>query len=161
MPLPFYMSVKGSKQGNISDKAGEQLGHENEILCQSFHHDVQIPTDISTGLAAGKRVHGPMNIIKNIDRTSPMLYSALVSNELLTEVVIKHYKTDPTGTLQNHFTVKLENAIIKAIRASAPNYLDQTKEQFTYTEEVSFTYQKISWLWVDGGIESYDEWMVA
>jgi type VI secretion system secreted protein Hcp len=160
MAQPFYMSIKGTKQGNITERAGEQEGHENEILCQAFEHVVNVPTDVSTGLAAGKRIHGPMTITKNVDRSSPQLYNALVNNEILTEVVIKHYKTDPTGTLLNHFTVKLENATVKAIRASAPNYLDSSKEQFTYTEEVSFTYQKISWLWVDGGVESYDEWAV-
>jgi type VI secretion system secreted protein Hcp len=160
MPLPFYMSVKGDKQGLISGRAGEQTSHEDEILCQAFRHKVYVPHDSASGAPTGKRVHGPLIITKNVDRSTPLLYSAMVNNERLTKVIIKHYKPDLTGVQQNHFTVELDDAIIVAIEASQPNYLDKAKEQFTYTEEVSFAYQKITWTWEDGGVMSMDEWMV-
>jgi len=161
MAQPFYMSITGERQGNITDRTGEQEGHENEILCQAFEHAVLVPRDDQSGLATGKRIHRAMMIIKSVDRSSPQLYSALVNNERLTEITIKHYRTDPTGTLQNHFTVKLTNAVIVSIKAWQPNYLNPATEQISYTEEVSFAYQTIDWLWVDGGVESMDEWMAA
>jgi type VI secretion system secreted protein Hcp len=160
MPLPFYMSVKGDKQGLISQKAGEQEGHEDEILCQAFKHKVHVPQDSSGGVSSGKRVHGPIIITKDVDRSTPLLYMAMVTNERLTKVTIKYYRTDPIGAQQNHFTVELENAVIVAIEASQPNYLDTSKEKFTYTEEVSIAYQKITWTWEDGGVMSIDEWIV-
>jgi len=161
MPLPFYMSITGSTQGNITQRVGEQEGHEDEVLCQAVEHVVQVPADAESGMPTGKRVHRPMIITKNVDRSSPLLYSAMVNNERLTRVTIKHYRIVPSGTLQNHFTVKLENAAINFIKASAPNYLDPAKEQFTYTEEVHFVYQTIIWVWEDGGIECQDEWLAS
>ena len=159
MPMPFYMSIQGQSQGLISQGAGEQSGHEDEVLCQAFEHVVSVPMDSQSGTATGKRVHRAMVITKAVDRATPMLYNAMVNNERLTKVTIKHYRIDPTGVEQNHFTVELENAIVSSIRASAPNYLDPAKEQFTYTEEVSFAYQRITWTWVVGGVMSMDEWI--
>ena len=160
MAQPFYMSITGDSQGNITERAGEQEGHENEILCQAFEHVVLIPSG-DGGLPTGKRVHRAMMITKAVDRSSPKLYSALVNNERLTEATIKHYRTDSTGTLQNHFTVKLTNAVIISIKAWQPNYLNPATEQISYTEEVSFAYQTIDWLWVDGGVEAMDEWITT
>jgi type VI secretion system secreted protein Hcp len=85
----------------------------------------------------------------------------LVNNERLSDITIKHYRTDPTGTLQNHFTVKLTNAVVISIRAWQPNYLNPATEYISYTEEVAFAYQTIDWLWVDGGVEAMDEWIAA
>jgi type VI secretion system secreted protein Hcp len=160
MAQPFYMSITGERQGNISERAGEQEGHENEVLCQAFEHVVLVPRDDQSGVPTGKRVHKAMMITKSVDRSSPMLYAALVNNERLSDITIKHYRTDPTGNLQNHFTVKLTNAVIVSIRAWQPNYLNSAAEQISYTEEVSFAYQAIDWLWVDGGVEAMDDWMV-
>ncbi|MDQ1327570.1 MAG: type secretion system secreted protein Hcp [Candidatus Poribacteria bacterium] len=161
MAQPFYMSITGESQGNITERAGEQEGHENEILCQAFEHAILVPSNEQSGVATGKRVHKAMMITKAVDRSSAQLYSALVNNERLTDVTIKHYRTDPTGTLQNHFTVKLSNAVIISIRAWQPNYLNPATEQISYTEEVSFAYQAIDWLWVDGGVEAMDEWLTT
>jgi type VI secretion system secreted protein Hcp len=161
MAQPFYMSITGERQGNITEGAGEQEGHENEILCQAFEHVILVPHDVQNGMATGKRVHRAMMITKPVDKSSPKLYAALVNNERLTEATIKHYRIDPTGTLQNHFTVKLTNAVIVSIKAWQPNYLSPATEQISYTEEVSFAYQTIDWLWVDGGVEAMDEWMTS
>lgn len=160
MAQPFYMSITGERQGNITERAGEQRGHENEILCQAFEHVVLVPTDTQSSVPTGKRVHKAMMITKSVDRSSPQLYSALVNNERLTNITIKHYRIDPTGTLQNHFTVKLSNAVVISIRAWQPNYLNPATAQISYTEEVSFAYQAIDWLWEDGGVEAMDEWTV-
>ena len=159
MAQPFYMSITGDRQGNITERAGEQESHENEILCQAFEHVVLVPND--SGVPTGKRVHRAMMITKSVDRSSPQLYSALVNNERLTEITIKHYRIDPIGIVQNHFTVKLSNAVIISIRAWQPNYLNPATEQISYTEEVSFAYQAIDWLWVDGGVEAMDEWLTS
>ena len=66
---------------------------------------------------------------------------ALVSNENLTQVLI--------GMLRNGnqvMTIKLTNASV-ASRIQKGDF-----------ETVSFTYQKITWTWVDGGITAEDDW---
>jgi type VI secretion system secreted protein Hcp len=49
------------------------------------------------------------------------------------------------------YTIKLTNASIASIRLLVD-------DQGNMTEEVTFTYQKIEWTWVDGGITAQDDW---
>jgi len=158
MSQPFYMSIKGEKQGNISKGAGTQEGHKDEILCQALEHEIRVPRDMSSSTPTGKRIHSPIVITKELDRSSPMLYSALVNNERLTKITIKHYKPDYAGILQNHFTVELDNAVVVSIEASQPSYLDKANEHISYTEKVAFAYQTITWTWLDGGVMAMDDW---
>jgi type VI secretion system secreted protein Hcp len=49
------------------------------------------------------------------------------------------------------YTIKLTDASIAAIRLLVD-------DKGNMTEEVTFTYKKIEWTWVDGGITSEDDW---
>lgn len=160
MPMPFHMSITGTTQGNISEGACEMQGREDTILCQALEHEIAIPRDRQSGLPTGKRVHGPLTVTKVFDKSSPKLYSALVSGERLTDVTLKFYRINPSGTEEHYFTIKLTNAIIVSIRPWVPNCLDPSKESLMHMEDVSFTYQDIIWTWEIDGIEAQDSWLV-
>ena len=86
-------------------------------------------------------MHKPISITKQLDATTPLLLNALVNNENLTSVLI--------GLLRDGkqvATIKLTNASISDYVANGGN------------ETWSFTYQKITWTWVDGGITAQDDW---
>src|SRR5204862_453147 len=85
--------------------------------------------------------HKPLVITKTIDKATPLLANALVTNENLTQVVITLRQGGQAVS-----TIKLTNASISA------------RQQHGMTESISFTYQKIEWTWIDGGItaEQYD-----
>ena len=148
----LYMSVKGQKQGDI--KGGlTQKGLENFIDVDAWSHEIVSPRDAASGLPTGKRQHKPITITKRIDKATPKLYSALTQNENLVSVELRFYRTSAkTGANELYFTVKLENANI----ASINNSTDQTSGG--EIEMVSFTYQKITWTWMDGGITATDDW---
>jgi type VI secretion system secreted protein Hcp len=126
------LMVTGQKQGSFGTTPMILIGLSHEIIS---------PRDPASGLPTGKRMHKPFVIIKELDKSSPLLLNALVSNENLTSVLIGLLKGG-----QQVATIKLTNASIADYVANGT------------TEHWSFTYQKITWTWVDGGITAEDDW---
>ena len=166
MPTPAYMSIEGTKQGNITqgtltaDSVGNiwQQGHEDEILVEAFKHTVMVPTDPQSGQPTGQRVHRPLTITKVYDKSSPLLYQALTSGERLPKVVIKWYRTTLEGQLEHYFSHELEDAVIVDITAKMPNCQDPSQAHFTHLEDVTFTYRKITWTHQKASTAGSDDW---
>ncbi len=158
MALNSYLKLKGQKQGDIKGSV-TQKGREGTIMVIGFHHEVVSPTDPSTGLSTGKRHHTPFIITKEIDKSTPMLYSALVNNENLTSWELQCFALKGTGVEANNYTVNLTNARIVDINTNMLNNKISENAQLPLMEQVSFVYQKIKWTWADGGITSEDDWV--
>jgi len=158
MPMPCYLSLKGNKQGDIKGSI-KIKGHEDTILIQAVNHTIEIPSNSQTGLPAGKRVHFPMTLTKEVDRSSPLLFQALTSGEIMSTVKLQYYRISPKGTEEKYYTVTLTNAMLTSIRAWMPNCLEQANKQMGHMEDVSFTYEKISWTFEPEGIEGQDSWL--
>jgi type VI secretion system secreted protein Hcp len=152
---PIHVTVTGQKQGVIKGDATD-----GSIAGLAYEHSVISPRDASTGLPTGKRQHKPLTIVKAIDSSTPLLYSSLVTNENLSTVVLKFYRQNTSGVLEMYYTVTLTNASISSIRNWKPNTRDLSADRAGDLEEVSFTYQKITWTWVKGGISASDDWEV-
>jgi type VI secretion system secreted protein Hcp len=101
------------------------------INVTAVSHEIVSPRDPASGLPTGKRQHA----------STPLFLNALVNNETLTSVLI--------GLLRNGS----QAATIKLTNASVSNYV-----QHGGYVTISFTYQKIEWTWVDGGITASDDW---
>ena len=160
MPMTFYMSLTGTTQGNMSQGAGIQQGHEDEVLCQALDHEVYIPRDPQSGQPTGSRVHKALTITKVFDKASPKLYQALATGERMSDVTFKFFRISTAGTMEHYFTIKLGTAIIVSVKPWIPNCLDPVKESFTHMEDISFTYTKIDWTWEIDGVASEDSWLV-
>jgi type VI secretion system secreted protein Hcp len=166
MPTPAYLTIEGSKQNEITKEAFTQQsvgniyqeGHENEILVQAFEHQLQVPVDSQSGQPSGQRLHKPMTITKVFDKSSPLLYQALTTGEVLTKCELKWYRTSTTGTQEHYFTMTLEDAIITSIEAVMPNCQDPSQSHFTHLEKVSFSYRKIKWDHTVAGTSGEDDW---
>lgn len=159
MPMPSHMELEGENQGAIEGSC-EMEGRENTILVYAMNHDIHIPRDPHSGLASGKRIHGPLTILKEYDKASPKLYQALCTGEHLTTVTIKWYRIDPTGSEEHYFTHVLEDAIVVEMKPYMPVAFLSENESYRHMENVSFTYKKIKWTWEPDGIEAEDDWTV-
>ncbi|HYK89589.1 MAG TPA: Hcp family type VI secretion system effector [Acidobacteriota bacterium] len=157
MALNAYLKLKGQTQGDIKGSV-TQKGREDSIMVIAAHHAVTSPRDAASGLPTGKRMHTPYVITKEVDKSSPLLYNVLVNNENITEWELQFWQPSPTGKENQHYTVKLTNASIASIHFAMPNNKHPDTMKYAEYEEVAFTYQKIEWLWVDGGISSEDDW---
>ena len=145
----MYLYTEGQTQGEIKGSVITK-GHENSIEVLSYSHSIISPRDAASGLPTGKRQHNPIVITKEIDKSTPLLYSVLVNNENLLHWKLELWQLTTKGTYQMYFTIELQNANIQQITTKGSN--------FGATEQVSFTYQKILWTWVDGGITAEDDW---
>ena len=87
-----------------------------------------------------------------MDQSSPLLHRACTTNEVLTSVELSY-----TVEGQGHAafaTVKLTNAVLR-------DFNQQASFTGTSVEKLTFTYTKIEFTWVKGGIVSEDDWMSA
>ncbi len=157
MALNAYLKLKGQKSGEIKGSV-TQKGRENKIMVIAVSHDIVSPRDAASGLPTGKRMHKPFVITKELDKSSPLLYNVLVNNENITEWELQFWQPSATGAEKQHYSIKLLNANIASIDFRMANNKHPDLMKFSEYEEVAFTYQKITWTWVDGGITAEDDW---
>ncbi len=157
MALNAYLKLEGEKHGEVKGSV-TQKGRENKIMVIGFNHEVVSPRDAASGLPTGKRQHKPITITKEIDKSTPLLFSILVHNENIKTWKLECWQPSATGAEKQHYTIELLNANIAAIRAEMLNNKYPENMRHNEREHVSFTYQKITWTWVDGGITADDDW---
>jgi type VI secretion system secreted protein Hcp len=157
MALNSYLKLKGNKQGDLKGSV-TQKGREDKIMVIAVSHDIISPRDAASGLPTGKRMHKPFTITKELDKSSPLLYNALVHNEQITEWELQFWTPSATGAEKQHYTVKLTNASISSIAFRSLNNKNPELTKYVEYEEIAFTYQKIEWTWMDGGITGNDDW---
>jgi type VI secretion system secreted protein Hcp len=162
MALNSYLSLKGQKQGDIKGSV-TQKGREGKIMVIAYSHEIISPRDIQSGLPTGQRLHKPIVITKELDKSSPLLYNALCTNENITSWELQFWTpqikaAQGVGSEVQHFTIKLTNANIASISQRMLNNKNPELTRYAEYEEIAFTYQKISWTWNDGGISAEDDW---
>ena len=156
MPMPGHMTLVGKEQGPIEGSCDIE-GREETILVQAFKHLVDLPTN-EHGVPSGKRVHRPLMITKEVDKSTPKLYQALCSGELMTEATLRWYRMDGSGEEAQFFTVMLQNALIVKIESWVPDVLDKQNASYGNMENLWFTYETIRWTWEEDGIEYEEHW---
>jgi len=155
--LNAYLTLKGQKQGDIKGSV-TQKGREESIMVIGFSHEVVSPRDAASGLPTGKRQHKPFTVTKEIDKSTPLLYNVLTNNENITDWKLKFWQPSTSGAEVQFYTVDLVNANIAGIRGEMLNNKYPENMQHKEREHVAFTYQKITWTWMDGGITADDDW---
>jgi type VI secretion system secreted protein Hcp len=164
MALNAYLYYKGQKQGDIKGSV-TQKGRENSIMVVAASHSIRSPRDAASGLPSGKRQHQVFTITQELDISVPLSYNALTQNENIVSWKLLHWapqygndRTTAVGTEVQHFTIELTNANIASIDFRMLN--NKNAELMKYSEylEISFSYQKIQWTWVKGGVTANDDW---
>jgi len=140
-PIEVVITVDGNEIfGDAPDGKIQVLG---------FEHEIKVTTDPHTGLSTGSRKHGPVRIVKAIDRASPKILRALTLNEPVTAILRFTHPTDAGAG--NYYTITLTGALITAVRQWKPNLRDLSADRAGDLEEVEFTYQTITWEHYTGG----------
>jgi len=130
------------------------LGRADTIECISFELSVVAPRDASTGMATGRRTYQPIVIRKYIDKSTPLLMRALVSNQTISGL-FRFFRPNPdgAGAEQHFFTVGIQGARISSIEQVSPDVIDPVLRMKPMYEEIVIVYQSITWTYADGGIE--------
>ncbi len=151
-----YLRLTGETQGEI--EGSETRRREGSIMVFAVNHEVTNITDSATGIHTGNRQHKPLIVTKEIDRATPLLWQALVTSENILKFDLRFFQLDSAGKEVQFYTVQLENARIVDIRFEMLNNKYTENEQHKEREHVSFTYQRITWTFEDGGITAVDDW---
>jgi type VI secretion system secreted protein Hcp len=157
MALASYLTITGQRQGAIRGSV-TQKGREGKILVIAVQHEIVAPRDPQSGIPTGRRMHKPLNVIKELDRSTPLLHQVLCTNENLSSVQLDFWTASATGQEKQHYTVELVNANISSITFKQANIRSPKLQRLVEYEEIAFTYQKITWTWNDGGITATDDW---
>lgn len=160
MALSGYLTLTGTRHGPISGSV-TQKGREGSIEVIAFFHEIKAPRDPTSGRPTGKRMHKPFSMTKQIDRSSPFLYNVLTHNENLTDVTLRLFRPQPTGGERHVFTVRLLNATITSMQLRSANNQRPRNAKLPELEDISFAYQRIEWVWMDGNITAEDDWEIA
>jgi type VI secretion system secreted protein Hcp len=157
MALNAYLRMKGQRTGDFKGSV-TQKGREGRIMVIAASHELASPRDPASGMATGKRQHKPFSITKEVDRSSPLLYSALVTNENIAEWELQFWRPAQTGAETQYFTIALTDANVVSMDLVMPNNKHPDLQRLETYEEVTFSYQRIQWTWMDGGITATDDW---
>lgn len=157
MPIPAYMWLKDDTGAEIKGSV-DVAGREGSVEVIAFEHEVRIPTDPDTGKLTGTRKHEAIKIVKAFDSSSPYLYKAVCEGQTFSEVEIKWYRIDDSGTETEYFNHKLEGVKVCSVKPIMYNVKDPSKERYEHLEEVQMRYQKITWTYVDGNLQASDAW---
>jgi len=155
--IEAYMKITGQNTGDFPGTA-TLPGYEAWLAVAAFGHNLYHPVDPQTGDVTGSRRHDPIRIVKAVDESSPIFYSALISGDILT-VEIRFLRTDNTGQLLHFFTVSLQGARIMSISPSLIP-LNQDNQDNPMMEIVNFNYGQILWKEELGSTEAQDSWNV-
>ena len=152
MSTMTYAYLVGQKTGRIKGSIRVK-GREDSIGVIAVSHAIVSPRDVQSGLPTGQRMHKPFVFTKELDKSTPVLFNSLCTNENLTSAEFHFFNGDVET-----FNVKLTNANVASIDLRQANIRDPALEKRAAYEEVALTYQKIEWTWIEGGISAMDDW---
>lgn len=146
-----YLKLTGSRQGLISAKCSTsesignrfQTGHEDEIQVLTLNHNISRSQNLS---------HHPVQFIKPIDMSSPLLGVSISSNEQL-EAVFTCYRTNQNGLLELYYKLKLTKASIVDISSTYTNVTNSNG--IIPHEKILLNYESISWEHITAGTSGY------
>src|SRR5690349_5183779 len=120
----IHLKLKGTKQGDIKGDSTQTTGDRKDTIeVLVYEQAALVPTERGSGQATGRREFTKLKFTKNIDSSSPLLWQALVNNEILggTFNFYRTHKGD--GHVQQFYSVAVEGARIVGLKQISPDAL--------------------------------------
>jgi type VI secretion system secreted protein Hcp len=152
--LPAFLQM--TSNGDSVEGDATSPGWEGSIEVLYFKQSVSSLKDASSGLATTRRQYNPIVFRKRIDKSTPLLAKALINNEGI-EATFFFLRPTSGGTTEQFFTVQISNGRVAAIENYLPETFQTGGEALTQPlQQVSVTFNQITWTYVDGGVEFTD-----
>lgn len=154
MALTAYLTLKIG--GQLVQGSSRFKDREGQILVIGLSHEVTSDRD-DAGLPSGKPKHRSMVVQKDIDRSSPILYQALIDNVPFDTCQVEFTRFSPVGGGQEiHAKIVLTGARISSIRGVMPNAAKPENGAIPEYEEVTLAYRSIEWNWLGKDVDDSD-----
>jgi len=132
----MFFKVKGAKHGQINGEAQDDK-HKGEIEVLSWSWGMQGKPSLGGGTASGKATMRELKIVKNVDKASTALMSALRTNEVIKEGILTLRKT---GTSKiEYFKITISDGRVMSLDVEAGD----EEGGSTLLERVTFSFNKI------------------
>lgn len=139
MAVDLFLKIDGI------DGESQKKGHEKEIDIISFNFGAAQHGSFHTGGAgggAGKAEIRDISITKEVDKSSPKLFSACASGRHIPKIIIYSQKAgDGTNPLV-YYKITLEDVIVSSVDNQGASHGDAIMESVVFnTAKVTFDYQ--------------------
>lgn len=151
--LDAELTVTGP-DGPIRGGPGDR-SQNGAIPVLEVRHTLVSPRDTESGQTTGKRRHAPIVVVKEVDRSSPVLLQAWSRNEVLPTWKLDVFATDRFGRRRPAYTIELQRAAVSQVALLTP----EAQGYALPHEAVSFVYERVTWTWPDGNVYATDDWM--
>lgn len=144
--MAIYAKIMGTKQGEIKGSVTARA-FAGQVPITSCEFGIGAPFDLASGQPTGRRVLRPVQLVKPLDISSPLLIMSLTMNEPLTVDI--SYVVEGEGH-QKYVTLKLSNAMIR-------DFDHLASADGSAIETISLSYTRYEFTWVDGGLVAMDD----
>ncbi len=149
--LTVIGNVAFQAHGNVPIKGGDD-GTQTTMDVLKFQQGIVSPRDAASGQATGKRQYNPITIVKRVDASTPRLFQACATNEILPAV---QFVLRPPGASADQLKVTLTDA-------ACADLTDSTSEGGTLElETIHFTFRKIEVEHLIGKTMFQDDWTTS
>ncbi|MFS1906402.1 Hcp family type VI secretion system effector [Vibrio lentus] len=150
-----YLSIESITSGCLSTGCNTfhsmgnsyQLGHEDEITVLSFSHSIAHDN---------RSIHAPIQIVKKIDKSSPVLAQACSDGEEL-KCHLTFYRPNHKGGDELFYEITLSGALIRSVSSHMPHVVDFNDSEMT--ETVAIAYRDINWRHVGANTAAFATWL--
>ena len=150
-----YLKLTDKKSGSQVKGGCIETDNKDMIEVQGFEHTITVPTHRQTGAATGETMHGPIVIVKPMDKASPLLQLALSEHHEV-EGQIDFYRTRD-GKRKHWYTIKFTDARLVEVRTFKELAMEGGDKPDL--EQLQFRYRKISWAHKEANTESEADWL--
>jgi type VI secretion system secreted protein Hcp len=160
MAETISLTLSGARQGNIAgDNTQTSLSRANTIEVLSFTQSLRSAFDRASGRATGRRFYEPIAFTKQIDKSTPLLRSALITNEAVSGT-FRWFRPDPSGngTTQHFLTITFSGARLTTAKLVLPDTLTPDTANLPPMEVVEMVFDTIEWTYLIGNITMNDTW---
>jgi len=132
--LELELKTQGKIRGSSTKKQGGS-GSSTGLLCHGWNYAVVSQFDAGSGQLVGRRTHNPITIVREVNSASPLLWSALCSNEGFKTATLSFARPSAAGKPSVAQTIELTNGAIVHIRpAGVRNGKNCQELTLTYEE---------------------------
>lgn len=155
MSLPAYLFLYDENDIQVKGSC-IALGREGAIEVMNTQHGVTLPTDPHTGSMTGTRMHDPVIISKEVDKSSPYLFDFICSSKRLKTAIIRFYAINNSGVELEVYNIRLDSVVVSSVvfnHSYIPGSINPNM-----TEVVNLRYRGIEWNYLPGNIKADDFW---
>ncbi|MDD9195849.1 Hcp family type VI secretion system effector [Aliivibrio sp. S3MY1] len=155
MAVSAYLSIESINNGKLSSGCNTclsmgnsyQSNHEDEITVLSFSHSVAYDN--------GSK-HAPVQIVKKIDKSSPVLSQACSDGDEL-KCKLHFYRPNEKGGIELFYEIELTGALIRSLVTHMPHVIDFNGDDMQ--ETLSISYRDIRWRHVAANTIAFSSWL--